>query len=303
MNFTVTPLGSGAAAPALGRHCSGQLVNIGGCRLLIDCGEGTQEQLRRYHQRMQAIEAIFISHLHGDHVFGLPGLLSSMHLFGRKEPLDVFSPPGLADAVRLFFAASATTLQYELRMHEVDTEAEQTVFENAKCRVRTFPLYHSVPTVGYVVSESDPQPGLRVGVREQFGLAADQIESIKRGADYTDSQGTVHPNAELLAPPRKAKSYAYCCDTAYNEAIARAAAGADLICVESTFANGMEQLAAELRHCTAAQAATIAAEADAKQLMLTHFSARYKSLDELLQQAQTLFPNTLLAEEGKTVAV
>ena len=154
MNFYTTILGSGAALPTVARHCSGQVVNINGFRILLDCGENTQTQLRVYHQRMQAISHIFITHLHGDHFFGLPGLVSSMHLCGRKEPLDVYAPAGVRAAMELLMQTSGSHLDYELRYHEIALdEGIELLFENNLCRVSAFPLLHSVPTYGYLIEE------------------------------------------------------------------------------------------------------------------------------------------------------
>ena len=154
MNFYTTILGSGAALPTVARHCSGQVVNINGFRILLDCGENTQTQLRVYHQRMQAISHIFITHLHGDHFFGLPGLVSSMHLCGRKEPLDIYAPTGVRAAMELLMQTSGSHLDYELRYHELSfTEGMELLFENNLCRVSAFPLLHSVPTFGFLIEE------------------------------------------------------------------------------------------------------------------------------------------------------
>lgn len=263
MNFYTTVLGTGAAVPALGRHCSSQVVSLNGMRILVDCGESTQEQMRRFHQKMQATSLILISHLHGDHVFGLPGLLSSMHLCGRTEPLDIVSPQGLQKAITPMFEFTGNHLQYEIRYHELDSGCFHEVFSNSKCSVKAFPLNHSVPTYGYLIEEK-----LR------------------------------KPDASFL-PGR----FAYCCDTAYLESIVPYISNADLLCMESTYASDCEEQAGHWLHCTALQAATIAKMACVKRLMLTHFSARYKDLSVLLDEARSVFPDTILATEGEQVAI
>lgn len=263
MNFYTTVLGTGAAVPALGRHCSSQVVSLNGMRILLDCGESTQEQMRRFHQKMQATSLILISHLHGDHVFGLPGLLSSMHLCGRTEPIDIVSPRGLQNAINPMFEYTGNHLQYEVRYHELDFDGLQEVFSNAKCSVKAFPLHHSVPTYGYLIEEK-----LR------------------------------NPNA-TFSPGR----YAYCCDTAYLESIVPYIRNVDLLCMESTYASDCEEQAGCWLHCTASQAASIARMAEVKKLMLTHFSARYKGLNVILDEACSIFPETILAAEGEQVAI
>ena len=261
MNFFVTVLGSGSALPTGSRHCSGQVVNINGFRFLLDCGEATQTQIRVYHQRLQSIGHIFLTHLHGDHFFGLPGLVSSMHLCGRSEPLDIYAPAGIKNAMETLLAAAGSHIDYEIRYHELDfAEGCQPLFENNRCRIAAFPLVHSVPTYGYVIDE------------------------VPRGAN----------------PPRR---YAYCTDTAYTETIIPYIEGAHLLCMESTFDDAFASVAAEKLHSTSRQAATIALKAGARQLMLTHISARFKDPSLLLAQAQEVFPNTLLAADGERYEV
>ena len=256
--MTVTILGSGAALPALGRHCSSQVVAIDGARFLVDCGEGTQTQIRIAHQKLQAMNRIFISHLHGDHFFGLPGLLSTMHLCGRTKPVDIYSPPGLKVALETFLEASGSHLQFEIVYHEMDTSQSHIAYCDDKCRITAFPLIHTMPTFGYLFEELSPR----------------------------------HPNR-----------YAYCSDTGYTEDILPYIKGVDVLCVESTFSSKYEALANEKLHCTATQAATIALKAEARQLMITHFSARYKDVNELVDEAKRTFPNTIPAIEAERIDV
>lgn len=264
MNLHVTILGSGAATPRLGRHCSAQVVNLNGFKALVDCGEGTQNQIRAFHQKMQSMSHIFISHLHGDHIFGLPGLLSSMHLGGRQTAVDIYSPPGLQAALEPLFKYSESHIDYPLNFHEVNIEeGEQLLVENAQARVTAFPLHHSVPCVGYRMEEN---------------FCTDNCSHQRR-------------------------SYAYCCDTAYAADIVPHIQGVDLLCVESTFDTQYDNLAQERGHCTAAQAARLAQEAGAKHLLLTHFSARYHDVTPLLEEARSLFPNTHEARDGMYIDV
>lgn len=261
MNFYTTVLGSGAALPTVARHCSGQVVNINGFRILLDCGENTQTQVRVYHQKLQALATICITHLHGDHLFGLPGLVSSMHLCGRKDPIDIFAPAGIARALQAMFEVSGSHFDFEIRYHELThTEGSQLIFENNRCAIYAFPLVHSVPTYGYLIQEKP------------------------RGQN----------------PMRR---YAYCTDTGYTESILPYIQGVNLLCLESTFNQAFAPIAAEKLHLTAAQAASLALKAEAKHLLLTHISARFKEPEILLQEACAIFPRTTIAADGEKYEV
>lgn len=261
MNFYVTVLGSGAALPTCARHCSAQVVNINGFRILLDCGEGTQTQVRVYRQRLQSLSTICITHLHGDHLFGLPGLVSSMHLCGRTEPVDIFAPAGIRAAMETLLSTAGSHLDFEIHYHELThTEGCLCLFENSRCRIHAFPLVHSVPTYGYL------------------------IEEIPRGKNPT-------------------RRYAYCTDTAYTEKILPHIQNVNLLCVESTFNNAFASVAAEKLHCTASQAATLALKSGAKQLLLTHISARFKDPAPLIEEACSIFSNTLVATDGTAYEV
>lgn len=265
MNLHVTILGSGAATPRLGRHCSAQVISVNGFKALMDCGEGTQNQIRAYHQKMQAMSHIFVSHLHGDHIFGLPGLLSSMHLGGRQTDVDIYSPPGLQAGLEPLFRYSESHIDYPLHFHEIELQGneEQVVLENHQCRVVAFPLHHTVPCLGYRFEENFSQ------------------------------QNTNH----------RRMRYAYCCDTAFNESILPHIEGVDLLCVECTYDTSLEALGLERGHCTAAQAALLAHKAGAKHLLLTHFSARYHDTQLLLDEARAIFPLTHEASDGLHIDV
>ena len=252
----LTILGSGAALPTGHRRCSAQVVNVNGFKLLIDCAEGTQDRIRYHRLKLQSFSTVLISHLHGDHFFGLPGLLSTMHLCGRTEPVDIIAPRGARQVIETIFSLTGNHVGYELKFNEMDfAEGEQRVFECACCTVDAFPLVHSVPTYGFRITE------------------------VPRGNH---------------AP----RSYAYCCDTAYTEAILPYVQGVDLLCVESTFANDLEVLATQRQHLTAGQAGQLARQAGVGELMLTHISARYKEPELLLDQARACFENTIIAADG-----
>lgn len=298
MEFNVLVLGSGAATPTYTRHCSSQLVSICGSRILIDCGEYTQNQLRKYHQKLQAVKMILISHLHGDHFFGLPGLLSTMHLLGRTEPITVFAPKGAKESIELLFSVSGTDLRFSIEFKELDIEQPTIILQERFYHITAFPMRHSLPCFGFLIVEETPLLNLRPMVRLNYKLTNDDCVRAKQGEDITLEDGTVVPNSELTLPPRKARSYAYCCDTAFDETLVPIVKGTDLLCMESTFDEAFKTMAEERCHCTAAQAATIALNAGVGQLMLTHFSARYRDIEPLLSEAKAIFPNTLAAEDG-----
>lgn len=298
MDFNILVLGSGAATPTLNRHCSAQIINICGVRILVDCGESTQNQMRQYHQKIQSIKTVFISHLHGDHFFGLPGLLSTMHLCGRKEALTVYAPTGAREAIELLFKVSATNIDYELNIVDIDVDEPAIIHQGKGFHVTAFPLHHSTPTYGFVFEEETPLLNLRPNVRERYGMTNDDCISVKQGNDLLLADGTVVPNVELTLPRRLPRRYAYCCDTAFDETLIPIVAGANLLCMESTFDNAFSTMAEERCHCTASQAATIALRAGVGQLLLTHFSARYRETEVLLDEARAVFPQTLCAIDG-----
>lgn len=301
MEFSVTIFGSGAAVPTRGRHCSSQMIIADGYKMLVDCGEGTQNQMFLYYKRLRQLNTIFISHLHGDHWFGLPGLLSSMHLGGRTEPLDVYGPQGLKKVLDSVFSVSGSAFQYELRIHEIAVNEPETIFENDKCKVTAFPLQHSVPTYGFIFEEAEPELNLKKTAREKYGLGDADCRNVKAGADFVMPNGTVIPNAEMTLPRRKARRYAYCCDTGYFDGLLDIVRQVDMLCLESTFDNKYSDLAAEKGHLTALQAAQIAKQSDVGQLLLTHFSARYKGgkIEVLVHEAKSVFENVVFAEDGK----
>lgn len=270
MNFYITILGSGAALPTGNRHCSAQVININGFKLLLDCAEGTQDRIRQRHLKLQSVGTILISHLHGDHFFGLPGLLSTMHLCGRTEPVTIVAPKGAREVIETTFELTGNHIGYPLEFIEMDfTEGLHRVFEGRRCTVDAFPIVHSVPTYGFRITEVKNMNG------EMFAKN--------------------NPQGQPLPAPR---SYVYCCDTAYTEDIIPYIQGADLLCLECTFANELAALATERQHLTAGQAGRLAALAGVRQLLLTHISARYREPEILLEQALAEFPNTLLAADN-----
>ncbi len=303
MNFTVTILGSGAAIPLLGRNPSAHIVNVNERLYLLDCAEGTQVQLRKYRIRMQRIEQIFISHLHGDHYYGLMGLITTFHLLGRKTPLHLFAPPELEEIISLQLDTSRTVLQYPLHFHGIDTSLAVQVHEDHHVEVSTIPMQHNFPGCGFLIREKRSKRNIRKDFIEGRSLSPLDYRRIKSGHDYEDENGVVHPNHDITTPPPNPKAYAYCTDTAYSESIIPLIKGVDLLYHEATFMEDRASDAAAKFHSTARQAATIAVKAGARQLLIGHYSARYKTLDKLLEEAQNVFPDTILAQDGLKVEI
>ncbi len=301
--FSVTVLGCGGALYTYHRHPSAQLLQIRHHKFLIDCGEGTQFQLQDFGLSPFPIREIFITHLHGDHYFGLVGLLSSMLLQGRTKSLTVFSPKGLESVVRPQLDVMQKNLSFSLRFAEVPTEGpSRCIFENEDLSVWNLPLKHRIPTTGYIFREKSGQRKMLKETIEKYQLSVEQIKAVKRGEDLTLQNRTVGAD-ELSLPAPPARSFAYCSDTLYLPHLAKALEGTDLIYHESTFTQAYEDKARRSMHTTAAQAATLAREARAGTLLLGHFSGRYPDLKPFLEEARAIFPRTLLAEEGKKYAV
>jgi len=300
MAFEVTILGSNSALPAHGRHPTSQVLCMQERLFLIDCGEATQIQLERNKVRYGKIEHVFISHLHGDHFFGLVGLITSFHLNHREKPLTVFCPKGLDEIIQLQLKYSDTQLRYPLQFEFYTPANGKVIFENDTMTVETLKLTHRIPCAGFVFREK-PVSGKNINPEaiEQYHLTIQQIQQIKKGEDLTLADGTVVPNEQLTAKPYAPRSYAYCTDTAYEESIIHYIEGADLLYHEATFDQAHEARAKETFHSTTIQAARIAQKSRVKKLLLGHFSARYTNLEELLVEAKTIFPNTELALEGK----
>jgi ribonuclease Z len=297
--FNLTILGSSSATPTSERNPTAQLLAHGEKLFLIDCGEGTQVSLRRMHIHFQRIKHIFISHLHGDHFYGLIGLVSSMHLLGRTKPLYIYGPAGLKEIIDLQLKASMTTLLYPLEFHETQAEKPEVIFEDELIKVSSFPMLHRIPTTGFVFSEKPYERKIRRDVIELPKIPVHLLPKIKAGADFTDADGSVHPNSVITIDPPTPRTYAFCSDTAYFEDIIPTVQGADVLYHETTFMNNRESNAADKFHSTTGQAATIALKAGAKKLLIGHYSARYDDLQPLLDEARAVFPETELAVDGK----
>lgn len=298
MRFEVLTLGTGAALPARGRYPSAQLVNVHDQLYLIDCGEGTQERLRMAGVNMNRIGHILISHLHGDHYLGLMGLISSMHLNGRENRLHVYAAAELKEVIDLQLRVSRTYLRFPLEFHAVAPESGVLIIDDARVRVTGLELTHRIPTIGFLFTEV---PQARRIKPEAVDLIPHFARTrVKAGEDLVTENGTVIPNAELTIDPPPARRYAYCSDTAYKPDLVPHLQGVDMLYHEATFTELLVARAKETMHSTARQAAMIARAANVGTLLLGHFSSRYKSEEDLLNEARAEFPNVLAAQEGKT---
>lgn len=296
-------LGSNAAAFAYGRHHTAQILENSNKLFLIDCGEGTQIQIRKYKVKLARIHCVFISHLHGDHYLGLTGLLNTMHLYGREAPLKIVGPPGLREILSLQFRHSQTTLTYPLEFIEWVPNEVQLVYENQKLTVHTIPLEHKIICSGYLFREKQ-KPVRMNRLKLPDGLATSEILRLKKGQDIMNIDGTVkYSSAELTLPPIPSFSYAFCSDTRYMPHLAETLQGVDMIYHESSFLEEMAERAAQTKHSTARQAAQVAKDANAKKLLLGHFSSRYSKLDDFLTEAREIFPEAELAIEGQTFEI
>ena len=301
MNFTVTILGSGAAIPTSDRNPTAHLVEVRNRLLLLDCGEGTQIQLRKSGYKFQKISHIFISHLHGDHYFGLIGLLNTMHLLGRTQPMHLYGIEPLIVTINLQLELSGTTLAYPLIFHPFETENPSVILDDTEITVSTIPLNHRVPTCGFIISEKPEQRKILKDFLAKVKVPFQYFDKIKDGDDYTDEEGVVHPNHQITNDPPHARSYAYCTDTAYYEPIIPLIKNCDLLYHEATFMEDKADDAHAKFHSTGREAATIALKADVRKLVIGHYSARYKEVESLLAEAKQVFPNTILGQDGMRI--
>lgn len=299
MTFSITILGSNSAIPTLKRNPTAQLINHAERLFLVDCGEGTQLQLRKNHVKLQRISRIFISHLHGDHFFGLIGLISSMHLLGRARELHVYGPPMLDEIIHLQLRVSETVLNFPYHFHPMNMDLHELIYEDSRLSIHTLPMHHSIPTCGFLFIEKPGKRRIKKEVAIQKKIPVDQIPGIKDGADYIDDSGTTIKNDEITDDPYSPRSYAYCSDTSYHEAIIPIIRNADLLYHEATFMQDRAAAAADKLHSTAREAGLIAQKAGVKKLIIGHFSNRYETVSELVAEARAEFPNTEAAVDGK----
>lgn len=303
MTFELTILGTNAAVPFKNRYLSGQVLNIKENLFLIDCGEGTQFRINDLGIKKSKINQIFISHLHGDHVFGLIGVLTSMAMEGRKEPLDIFAPTGLEEMITVQFKHTYYVSPFPIRFHVIDTEKHQLIFENNIVSVLTLPLLHRVPAAGYLFVEKENSRSMIAEKIAAHNIPFSLIKGIKNGDDFIDTEGVRIPNAELTLPPPKPRKFAYCSDTRYNEALLPYLEGVDMLYHETTFLDDMAEQATITGHSTALQAATLAKKAQVKTLITGHYSSRYIDLSVILAEAKSVFDNTVLGIDGEKYSV
>lgn len=304
MPFKITILGSSGAVPAYGRLPSSQFIEIKNHYFLIDCGEGAQLQLMKYDLHMHRIDHIFISHLHGDHYLGLMGLLFTLHLNRRTSDLHIYSHKGLDEIITTQLQYSRSALHFKIVFHVLTPGKQEVILENKHLTVQTIPLSHKLDCSGFLIKEK-AKPRRIDKDRLPPGLLIQQIIDLKEGLDVIDHETgkVLFRNQDLTLPPRKSRGYAYCSDTSYYEPLAEVVKGLDLLYHEATFIQEDESKAIETMHSTAAEAARIAQKADVRKLLIGHFSARYKELSRLLQEATAVFPNTSLAQEGETFVI
>ncbi len=303
MQFQLTILGSNSAIPANNRFPSAQLLSVQDRQYLIDCGEGTQLRLSQNHINKTKINQIFISHLHGDHVFGLIGLLTTMSLLGRTESLRIFSPAGLQEMIEVQLKATQTILSYPLDFEVIDTTVFQLIFKDEVLSVHSIPLEHRVPCTGFLFREQARPRNIQAAAIKKYNIPYPKIKGIKEGLDLELEDGTIIPNDQLTLPPIAPRAYAYCSDTIYLESIIPYIKEVDLLYHESTFLHERLEQARYTKHSTSKEAATIADKANVTKLLLGHYSSRYKDLNPLLEEARAIFPNTFLGLEGKTFEI
>lgn len=301
--FRVHVLGCGSARPSLRHNASAQVVEVRGKMLMVDCAEGTQMQLMRAKINFNKIKAVFISHLHGDHCFGLLGLISSFGLLGRTAPLLVAAPKQLEPIFHQAMPLFCANLGYDVEFMPLDTKKAAVVYDDRTLSVTTIPLMHRVPCCGFLFQEKPTLPHIRRDMIDCYDIPTSQINNIKMGADWVADDGMVVPNGQLVTPADPPRSFAYCSDTKYIPTLHQRFPNVSLLYHESTYDQSYEALAEKYFHSTAAQAAMVARDAGASQLMIGHYSSRFNDEQVLLDEAKAIFPNTILAQEGLVVDV
>lgn len=303
MNFELNILGCGSAKPTTRHQPTSQILNVRGKFFMIDCGEGVQTQMQKMGLSMMNIGHIFISHNHGDHVFGLPGLVGTMDLLGRTAELHIHGPLQVGDFIDFLLKTFYTDIGYKLIFHPVDVHQHKLVYEDRSITVYSIPLQHRLPTCGYLFKEKPGLPHIRREMIDAFNIPVSQINNIKAGASWTTEDGTIIPHERLTTPAKPPRSYAYCSDTVYLPELKDILHGVTLLYHEATYMHERALRAEQTRHTTALQAAMLARDAKVEQLCVGHFSASLKDENALLHEAQSVFPNTILANEGLVVSI
>lgn len=296
----LTILGCHSATPTASTHPTAQILEIKGHLFLIDCGEGTQMQLRKYRVKFSRIRHIFISHLHGDHFFGLPGLISTFLLLGREVELHIYGPKGIKQAILLLLKLGKAYTNYPLYFHELEETTPQVIYEDDKVTVETIPLKHRVYTNGFLFKEKLEDRKLNVDAARELNIDLSYYNKIKQGFDVENRDGKLISNKDITFDPPAPKSYSYCSDTEYNPEMVPQIKGATVLYHESTFLDEHYHLAEKTKHSTAKEAAVIARKANVGTLILGHYSGRYGKLELFRKEAQEVFDNVELAEDGKS---
>jgi ribonuclease Z len=299
--FGVTILGNNSAIPAYDRHPTAQVVTLNDQLFLIDCGEGTQMQISRYRVRRSKINHIFISHLHGDHYFGLIGLLTSMGLLGREQELHLYAPAGLKDIIDLQLKVAATTLPFPLSFHALGPEG--VIVDTPKFQIECFTTQHRIPCWGFIIREKRKPRKIRKDMAFQYQIPTAYYDKLKDGDDYATQTGEIIKNEWVTIPNKPARSYAYCADTKFDESLSEKTKNVTLLYHETTYLKDLHERADARFHSTTEQAAKIALKANVKRLLIGHFSSKYDNLEAFLQEAKEVFPETYLAIEGVTYRI
>ena len=298
MSFKLTILGSSSAIPTIDRNPTAQLLNVNERFFLIDCGEGTQVQLRKYQLSFQRISHIFISHLHGDHYFGLIGLISSMHLLGRKKDLHIHAHKELKEIIDLQLRSSNTELNFPLFFHPIPEDLEGVIFEDDNIKVSNLLLDHSIKCSGFVFEEIRSKRKIIKSEVEKLNIPYDKMKSLKNGVDWINKKGEIIPNEQLTIENSKPHTYAFCSDTRYNEQLISKIEGVDLLYHETTFKKDLEERAFQTGHSTTLQAASIARRSNVKSLLIGHYSQRYRDFQELADESKEIFENVIVSYSG-----
>ncbi len=303
MSFKVTILGSASAKPTATRHPSAQAVDIHEQYFLVDAGEGVQQQLVRCGINPLKLRAVFVSHLHGDHVYGLFPLLSSLGLYGRRTPLEVFAPEPFGEILACHLRYFDSELPYTVEWHPTDTTRHALLWENRTVEVWSIPLRHRVPCAGFLFREKEPPQNVDKAAIARYGLSIAQITAAKRGEEVQLDTGETIPAGQLTYRPYAPRSYAYLSDTNFSARAAGLCAGVDLMYHEATYAAAERKIARERGHATSAEAARAAVLAGARRLVIGHYSSRYKDEMQLVEEARALFAETYPATEGTTFTI
>jgi ribonuclease Z len=302
-DFKIRILGCGSATPTLRHAPTAQIVDLRNKSYLIDCGEGTQLQMRKYRIRFNRLNHIFISHLHGDHCFGLPGLISTLGMLDRRGDLILHGPAGMQTCLSPLLSQFCKDLPYSVRFHTIDPQKHALVMEDPSLSVYSIPLKHRIPTCGYLFSEKPREPHIIREMTDFYRVPLRELAGIKQGNDFITDNGLIVPSTRLTRPAAQPRRYAYCSDTAFAPSILPYIEGVDCLYHESTFLEKDLPRANDTFHSTAGQAAEIALRAGVKRLLLGHYSARYDDTTAFLKEALAVFPQVTLSEEGLTVSL